>query len=75
MDKGAKIEIAEERIEVSKAHCQLQSMVMSDIQNSRRIGERRDVGVGVVACLLAGLKNIHRSSCATFRTSRAAMRF
>ena len=53
MDKGAKIEIAEERIEVSKAHCQLQSMVMSDIQNSRGIGERKDVGVGVVACLLA----------------------
>jgi hypothetical protein len=65
IDRGAKTGIAEEIFEVSKVNCQLQSII---IQNSQRIVERKDVGVGVgvgvVACLPAGLKNIQRSSCA-----------
>ena len=61
IDRGAKTGIAEEIFEVSKVNCQLQSII---IQNSRRIVERKDVSVGVVACLPAGLKNIQRSSCA-----------
>jgi hypothetical protein len=58
IDRGAKTGIAEEIFEVSKVNCQLQSIIMSDIQNSQRIGERKDVGVVVAACLPAGLKNI-----------------
>lgn len=52
MDRGAKVGIAEERFEVSKVNCQLQSMIMSDIQNSRRIG---NVKTWAWACLLACL--------------------
>jgi hypothetical protein len=56
MDRGANIGIAEERIEVSKVHCQLQSMIMSDTQNSRRIGERKDVVLAWLLGYLLGSK-------------------